>query len=50
MQVDVNSSDGILTRARCAFIRSQQAGMLFDCPEEIAIQGLVGVLTSGRSS
>lgn len=40
LPVDMDSEEGIQTRARRAFIRCQQAGMIFDCPEEDAIRGL----------
>lgn len=44
-QLDLCSGDwqgevGVQTRARRAYIRSLQAGLLFDCPEEVAIQGI----------
>lgn len=37
---DVWSEEGIQTRARRAFIRSQQVGMLFNCSEEVAVREL----------
>lgn len=44
MLVDLHGPEGVQTRARRAYIRSMQAGMLFDCPEEVAIEGLASYI------
>lgn len=47
MLFDWRSDEGVQTRARRALIRSQCAGMLFDCPEEVAIQGIAQTIRAG---
>lgn len=45
---DVWSEEGIQTRARRAFIRSQQVGMLFNCSEEVAVRELAKQIKARR--
>lgn len=40
MHMDWHSEAGILARARRAYIRSQHAGIVFQCSEDEAIQGI----------
>lgn len=47
MSLDWHSEEGVKTRARLALIRSQCVGMLFDCLEEITIQGIVRKIRAG---
>lgn len=44
MTLDLYSSEGVQTRARRAYIRSQQAGLIFECPEEVAIEGIARLI------
>lgn len=48
LQLDHYGPQGVQTRARRAYVRCLRAGMLFDCPEEIAIQGLAEQFGYGR--
>lgn len=40
-EADWGSSTGITTRAKRALLRSQEAGLILECSEEVAIEGLV---------
>lgn len=47
IHADTNGEDGIMTRARRALIRSMNAGLIFECDEEVALQGLVNQIKQG---
>lgn len=48
VHANLHTKEGVQTRARRALIRSQSAGLILDCDEEIVVPGLINKIKLGE--